>query len=78
LQSSQIELSDIASEINSINNTVHFDEARINLINERLAAGYKLLKKHGVQQTSELLFIQADLEKKLQAVLNIDEAIIAK
>ena len=40
--------------------------------------GYKLLKKHGVRETNELLAIQADLDNKLQAVLNIDEAILEK
>jgi len=78
LQSSQIELNDIAAELNTINNSVHFDEARIQFINERLAVGYKLLKKHGVRETNELLAIQADLDTKLQAVLNIDEAILEK
>ena len=78
LQSSQIELNDIAAELNTINNSVHFDEARIQIINERLAVGYKLLKKHGVRETNELLAIQADLDNKLQAVLNIDEAILEK
>lgn len=78
LQSSQIELNDIAAELNTINNSVHFDEARILFINERLAVGYKLLKKHGVRETNELLAIQADLDNKLQAVLNIDEAILEK
>jgi len=78
LQSSQIELNDIAAELNTINNSVHFDEARIQFINERLAVGYKLLKKHGVRETNDLLAIQADLDNKLQAVLNIDEAILEK
>lgn len=78
LQSSQIELQDIADEIDHINHSVHFDEKRIELINERMAAGYKLLKKHGVKTTAELLNIQKDLEQKLQAVLHIDDAIIAK
>ncbi len=40
--------------------------------------GYKLLKKHGVNTTAELLAIKATLEEKLQAVLNIDEAIQTK
>lgn len=78
LQSSQIELQDIADEIDHINHSVHFDERRIELINERMAAGYKLLKKHGVKTTAELLIIKNDLEQKLQAVLHIDDAIIAK
>jgi len=78
LQSSQIELQDIANEISHINHSVHFDEKRIEFINERIAAGYKLLKKHGVRTTAELLKIQKDLEQKLQAVLHIDDAIISQ
>ncbi|MBN9299260.1 MAG: DNA repair protein RecN [Filimonas sp.] len=78
LQSTQIELQDIGDEISRINEEVAFDQARIEVINERLAAGYKLLKKHGVQTTNELLAIQAELSGKLTAVLNIDEAIAAK
>jgi len=44
LQSTQIELQDISNEVDAINNDVQYDEQRINLINERIAAGYKLLK----------------------------------
>ena len=78
LQSAQIELKDIADEVESINDNVNFDAARIEWINERLALGYKLLKKHGLQNTNELLQLQNELEQKLQAVLNIDETIAAK
>jgi DNA repair protein RecN (Recombination protein N) len=49
LQSTQIELQDIAGEIDHINDSVLYDEKRINLINDRIATGYKLLKKHGVK-----------------------------
>ncbi len=78
LQSSQVELQDIAAETVHLNNGVHFDEKRIEWINNRLAEGYKLLKKHGVQTTAELLELQTALENKLQAVLDIDDAIAAK
>lgn len=78
LQSAHIEIQDIAGEIEHINHAVHFDEKRIEQINDKLAIGYKLLKKHGVQTTNELLQIQEQLSGKLQAVLNIDEAILAK
>jgi DNA repair protein RecN (Recombination protein N) len=78
LQSTQIELQDIASELDRINDDVHYDEKRIDHINERLSTGYKLLKKHGAKTTNELLEIQHSLREKLQAVLNIDEAIAAK
>ena len=78
IKSSQIEIADIAEEAERISETIHFDGARVEIINEKLAAGYKLLKKHNVLTTTELLIIQKDLEEKLQGVLNIDEAIITK
>ena len=78
LQSSQIEIQDIAREVDRINNAVNFDEKRIEWINQRLMDSYKILKKHGVQTTQQLLDIQAELEQKLQAVLDMDEALITK
>lgn len=75
LQSTQIELADISNELESLNSDVNYDEQRINFINDRLAVGYKLQKKHGVQSTNELLDIKKELQQKLDAVLNIDEAI---
>ena len=78
LQSAQIELQDIASEIESINDSVNYDPKRIEEINERISSGYKLLKKHGAQNTNELIGIKNNLEGKLQAVLNIDESIAVK
>ena len=78
LQSAQIELQDIAAEVDHISSEVNYDPKRIELLNERLSLGYKLQKKHGVNSTNELLAIQKQLEEKLQAVLNIDEAIQQK
>ena len=78
LSSAQIELQDIAEELDRINNTVQHDEQRIEFINQRLMQGYKLLKKHGVQTTNQLLAIQNDLEQKLQAVLDMSDLIAAK
>lgn len=78
LQSAQIELQDIADEVGRITDHVSYDPEKIDQLNERLSNGYKLLKKHGVQTTNELLMIQQRLEEKLQAVLNIDEAILQK
>lgn len=75
LQSAQVELQDIASETDHINSSILFDEQRIEWINQRLAEGYKLLKKHGLQTTADLFQLQTSLAEKLQAVLNIDETI---
>ncbi|MBL7739600.1 MAG: DNA repair protein RecN [Chitinophagaceae bacterium] len=78
LQSSQIELQDIADEVDRISSHVNYDPEKIERLNERLSTGYKLMKKHGVQTTNELLQIQAHLQEKLQAVLNIDVQISEK
>ena len=78
LHSSQIELQDIADEVVHINNQVNYDPRKIDELNNRMATGYKLLKKHGVQTTADLLQLKDSLEQKLQSVLNIDEAIQSK
>lgn len=78
LQATQIELKDIADEVDRISSHVSYDPQKIEQLNERLSLGYKLQKKHGVNFTNELLAIQAQLQQKLQAVLNIDEAIQQK
>lgn len=78
LQSAHIELQDINGEIEHINDHIQFDPARIEQLNNRIAVGYKLLKKHGVQTTADLLFIKKNLDEKLQAVVNMDDAIAVK
>lgn len=78
MHSAQIELQDISDEVERINDHINYDPRQIQLLNERISAGYKLLKKHGVQTTNELLSIQENLGEKLQAVLNIDDAITGK
>ncbi|MFL5748884.1 MAG: DNA repair protein RecN [Niastella sp.] len=78
LLSAQIELQDIADEVERLSDQVQYDPQKIELLNDRISTGYKLLKKHGVHTTQELLTIKDSLEQKLQAVLNIDEAIQTK
>ena len=78
LQSVQIELQDIASEIGNINDSVIYDVEKINLLNERMAAGYRLLKKHGVTITSQLLEIKEQLETQLDKVTNLQGEILKK
>ncbi|HEY0039769.1 MAG TPA: DNA repair protein RecN [Flavisolibacter sp.] len=75
LNSAYIELQDIADEVDRINNHIGSDAERLETINERLSLGYRLLKKHGVNTTNELIEIRNNLNEKLQAVLNIDDAI---
>jgi len=75
LQSTQLELADIADELDHINNSINYSAERIQIVNERISMGYKLQKKHGVSTTAELLHIKEDLQEKLTQIINIGEAI---
>jgi DNA repair protein RecN (Recombination protein N) len=78
MQSAHTELQDVAGEIEQISNRVNYDPKKIELLDIRLSLGYRLMKKHGVKTTGELLQIYKLLEEKLQAALDIDEAILKK
>jgi DNA repair protein RecN (Recombination protein N) len=78
LQSAQIELQDIADELEQINEGVQYSAERIQIVNDRISMGYKLLKKHSVNSTGELLSIKETLQQKLNEVLNISDAIAQK
>jgi DNA repair protein RecN (Recombination protein N) len=78
LHSVQIELKDIAGEIDSINAGVFYDAEKINLLNERLAEGYRLLKKHGVTTTSELVELKGRLSAEIESVSNLTDLISAE
>lgn len=78
LSSVQIELKDISSEIDSINSKVNYDEENISQLNDRMAIGYALLKKHNANTTAELTEIKNQLESELEKVTNLSEAIATK
>ena len=75
LKAAQIEIADIASDLNTWQDKIDFDDKKIVSIQERLSLGYNLLKKHKVQTTAELLSIAAQLEKDLTEVLNLNDQI---
>lgn len=78
LQSVQIELQDIADELDQVSSQVNYDPVKIEQLNDRLSLGYRLQKKHGVGDTNSLIVIMKTLGEKLQAVLHIDEEIAQK
>lgn len=75
MQSAQIELQDIAGDLDHISHQVNADPARMEQLSERLSLGYRLQKKHGVSSTHALLDIRQQLEEKLQAVIHTGESI---
>ena len=75
LRSSQIELQDISADAEIISSGISMDEKRMNEVNERTSIGYRLLKKHGVRTTEELLEVQRILAEKISMVMNMDDVI---
>lgn len=78
IESAQIELKDIANEAQHIAGDINYDAKKFAQVSERLSAGYRLLKKHGVKATNELLQIHRQLQEKLKAVSKIDDEILRK
>lgn len=75
LNSTLIELKDIAAEIETIEQRTNTDEARAEEVNTRLSLIYNLQKKHRVSNNAELLELQSDLSDKIQQAVFGDEAI---
>jgi len=75
LTSTLIELKDIASEIEQLEQRTQTNEARAEEVNTRLTLLYSLQKKHRVNSNAELLEIQEDLSGKIQQALFGDEEI---
>lgn len=75
VNSVNIELKDVAEELERLAADVTIDNEQMQQLQDRLDIGYKLLKKHNVQTTNELLDIQQNLEQELQASLNLDDEI---
>ena len=75
LLSAQLEIKDVAGELERTDRGIAYDAERINTVNERLSAGYRLLKKHGATGTGQLLGIQETLQQKRDEVFNISQSI---
>jgi DNA repair protein RecN (Recombination protein N) len=75
LDSLLIELDDILNEIEHAEESVEFDPARAEIINERLNLIYRLQKKHNVRDVRHLLDIREELQKKALLTANLDEAL---
>lgn len=75
LQSSFIELKDIAAELESIAQGTSINEARTNMISERLDILYTLQKKHRVNSIADLMILQDQFSAQLQQLLSGEEEI---
>jgi DNA repair protein RecN (Recombination protein N) len=75
LQSLEIELKDIVSEINSLDTHAEFDPSEMQRITERLDLLYKLQQKHHAQSVDELIQIRIEYEMRIQHIVLLDEEV---
>ena len=78
IDSTKIELKDIAQDLDSLQDSTQFDASSLNEIQERFDLIQRLMMKHHVNDYTELLNIREDLQKKVGAFANIDEQIAKK
>lgn len=77
LESSFIELEDVADELQAELQQLVADPQQLELINQKLQSIYQLQKKHNVASIDELLEIQNELSQKVAGVESIEEEINA-
>ena len=75
LNSSLIEVKDILTEIERIEQHSSVDESRLEEVNQRLDLLYTLQKKHRVSSNLELITLRNQLTDKLNSILFADEDI---
>ncbi|MBR4390064.1 MAG: DNA repair protein RecN [Prevotella sp.] len=73
IDSTHIELKDIAAEVERHTDDVEFDPQELERINERLDTIYHLEKKHHVEDIGALLVLQTQLEEQLSRIDHGDE-----
>ena len=75
LDSTYIELKDIAQDINGRLEDVDFDPSELDAINARLDKIYDLEKKYHAENITGLIALRDELERKLGNIENSDEAL---
>ena len=75
MDSTYIELKDIAQEVGALLDSVDFDPAELDHINERLDRLYDLQKKYHAEDTEALIALRDSLKQQLDHIDNSDETL---
>ena len=75
LDSVEIELKDILSDIQRLYDRTELDPMRLEQVGERLSMLQTLMKKHRVQTVEELIALREEYAEQVQHIENIDEEI---
>ena len=76
IKSTEIEIKDIADELETISTEVTLDPVRIEQLNERLNTIYRLQQKHRINSVEGLLALQDDFSSKLSGIGSLEEQIV--
>ena len=77
LESSKIELQDIASDVERLEESIIFSPERQSVVEERLDTIYSLEQKHRVDSIKQLLEIRDSLQEKINTITGFDEQLEA-
>jgi len=75
LDSSYLELDDLASELDAKLDGIEFDPERLQFVNNRLDSIFVQFKKHKVDSVAELLEVQKSLGEQLMKISSFDESL---
>jgi len=75
MESTYIELKDVAQEVGNCLERIDFDPAELDHINNRLDHLYELQRKYRVETVGELIGLRDDLQEKLAAIENSDDTL---
>jgi DNA repair protein RecN (Recombination protein N) len=78
IESSRIELKDIADELEHLNERVELDPEQLALVNSRLDQIFSLLQKHRLNTVEELISLKEKLSKQVEEIENFDAFIEKK
>jgi DNA repair protein RecN (Recombination protein N) len=76
LKSAIIEIKDVSAELENLEQSTSFNQAKADEINERLTLLYTLQKKHRIQSNQELIDLQNSFSDKLNQISSSDEELI--
>ena len=75
IESTQVELKDIAYDLDRLGDDAQFDESKLQELQERYDLLSRLMMKHHVKEFEELIRLRDELEAKVNAFENIDQEI---
>ena len=75
VESAQVELKDIAYDLERLQDDTQFDEERMQELQERMDLLNRLMMKHHVKEFEDLIHLRDEIEAKVNAFENIDKDI---